>query len=220
MNSRMLPRLAIGVATAVLGLTNFALAGPPLICHAIEIGQAKTLPWVDLNFQKGNGYDLNNLTRDTLEILDSNPSVLVRMETLRRATIYARQDPQIAKELLVRLRARAENSNGDSQGALAWFDVGYLTETYKQWIRTGAYNPARGLDGYAWVTKAMRLRGSDPEMEFAAALITLPGPESEHRAHVQKAIAGAKSDPLLAQNLAANFGRQTIAEVLAGPSRS
>jgi hypothetical protein len=218
MNSRMFSRLAIGVAT-VLGMTNLALAGPPLVCHAIEIGQAKTLPWVDLNYQKGKGYDLNNLTRDTLEILDSNPSVLVRMETLRRATIYARQDPQVAKELLVRLHARAENSNADNRGALAWFDAGYLTETYKQWIGTGAADPARGLDGYAWVSKAISLRGSDPEMEFAAALITLAGPESEHRAHVQKAIAGAKSDPLLAQNLASSFGHQTVAEVLAVPSK-
>jgi|ERR1700733_2395753 len=219
MNSRMFSRLAIGVATVLLGLTNLALAGPPLVCHAIEIGHAKTLPWVDLNYQQGKGYDLNNLTHDTLEILDSNPSVLVRMETLRRATIYARQDPQVAKELLVRLHARAENSNADSQGALAWFDVGYLTETYKQWIGTDAADPARGLDGYAWVSKAIGLRGSDAEMEFAAALITLAGPESEHRAHVQKAIAGAKSDPLLAQNLASNFGRQSIAEVLAVPSK-
>ena len=35
---------------------------------------------------------MKNLTRDTLAILDSNTPVLVRMETLRRATIYARQN--------------------------------------------------------------------------------------------------------------------------------
>jgi hypothetical protein len=51
-------------------------------------------------------------------------------------------------------------------------------------------------------------------MEFAAALITLPTPDSAHRDHVQKAIAGAKNDPLLAQNLASNFDRQTISELL------
>jgi len=66
-------------------------AGPPLICYAIEIGQAQTLPWVDLNYHKGDGtYTLQNLAKGTLAILDSNPAVLVRMETLRRATLYAR----------------------------------------------------------------------------------------------------------------------------------
>ena len=218
MHSRRFSQLALGIV-AVLGFTTVAFAGPPLICHAIEIGQAKSLPWVDLNFHKGDaGYDLKNLTRDTLAILDSNPSVLVRMETLRRATIYARQDPQVAKELITRLQARATNSDGADTGALAWFDVGYLAEAYKQWMRNGEPNPARGLDGYAWVKKAIHLRGSDSEMEFAAALITLSGPDGEHRDHVEKAMAGAKSDPLLAQNLASTFNHQTISALLTQPT--
>jgi hypothetical protein len=205
----------MSIVAIVLGFTTFAQAGPPLVCHPIEIGQAKSLPWVDLNYQKGNGgYDLKNLTQDTLAILDSNASVLVRMETLRRATLYARQDPQVAKELLTRLHARAANSDAGSIGALAWFDVGYLAETYKQWMRKGEPNPASGLDGYGWVKKAISLRGSDPEMEFAAALITLNGSGHDHNDHVEKAMAGAKTDPLLAQNLASSFNRQTIAEML------
>jgi len=73
-------------------------------------------------------------------------------------------------------------------------------------------NPAAGLDGYGWVKKAISLRGQDPEMEYAAALITLMGPKDDYRDHVQKAAAGAKTDPLLAQNLA-SFGGQTIAEM-------
>jgi hypothetical protein len=216
MNSRAFPHRTISIGAILVGLATSAQAGPPLICHPIEIGQAKSLPWVDLNYQKGGGsYDLKNLTKDTLAILDSNTSVLVRMETLRRATLYARQDPHVAKELLTRLHARAANSDaaGHSE-ALAWFDVGYLAETYKQWIGKDEPNPASGLDGYARVKKAITLRGQDPEMEFAAALITLTGPESDHRDHVQKAMAGAKNDPLLAQNLASNFNRQTISELL------
>jgi hypothetical protein len=215
MNSHAFSGLAISIVAVVLGFTPFAQAGPPLVCHPIEIGQAKSLPWVDLNYQKGSGgYDLKNLTRDTLAILDSNTPVLVRMETLRRATLYARRDPQVARELLTRLRARAANSDTGNLGALAWFDVGYLAETYKQWMGKGEPNPASGLDGYGWVKKAISLRGSDPEMEFAAALITLTGSEREHSEHVEKAMAGAKTDPLLAQNLASNFNRQTIAEML------
>ena len=218
MHSRRFSQFALGLV-AVLGFTTFAFAGPPLICHPIEIGQAKCLPWVDLNYHKGDAnYDLTNLTRYTLAILDSNPSVLVRMETLRRATIYARQDPQVAKELITRLQARANNSDAGNMGALAWFDVGYLAEAYKQWMRNGEPNPARGLDGYAWVKKAIQLRGSDSEMEFAAALITLSGPDGEHRDHVEKAIAGAKGDPLLAQNLASTFNHQTISALLSQPT--
>ena len=219
MNSRVFSRLVITLAAVLLGFTTSAIAGPPLICHPIEIGQAKSLPWVDLNYQKRlGGYDLKNLAKDTLTILDSNTPVLVRMETLRRATLYARQDPQAAKELLTKLHERAADSNAGNFAALAWFDVGYLVETYNQWIGKGEPNPAAGLDGYGWVKKAIRLRGQDPEMEFAAALITLTGPEGDRQDHARKAIAGAKNDPLLAQNLASNFNRQTISGLLANVS--
>jgi hypothetical protein len=216
MTSHTFLRRAISVAAVLLGFTTYAQAGPPLICHPIEIGQAKTLPWVDLNYQKGSGgYSQDNLIRDTLTILDSNPPVLVRMETLRRATIYARQEPQIAEELLTRLHARAA-ANPD---ALAWFDLGYLTETYRQWMGESEPNPAKGLDGYGWVRKAINLRGSDPEMEFAAALITLGSSERDRDDHLEKAMAGAKTDPLLARNLALQFNRRTIAETLGEESR-
>lgn len=209
MNLRTLSQLLFATATALFAFTSPALAGPPLICHVIQIGDAKSLPYVDLNYQKQSGsYDLKNLTRDTLAILESNAPVLVRMETIRRATIYARQDPQVAKELITRLRARAANSDATGHpDPLAWFDVGYLAQTYNQWFETGAINPANGLDGYAWVEKALRLRGPDPEMEFAAALITIMAPERGHKQHVQNAWAGSKEDALLAQNLAANFAR-------------
>ena len=207
-------RFAVSIAAALFALTTFALAGPPMVCHKIEIGNAKTLPWVDLNYQKGNGgYDLNNLTTDTLAILDSDPSVLVHMETLRRATIYARQDSQAAKQLITRLHARADMSNA----ALAWFDLGYLAETYKQWIGKGEPNPASGVDGYGFVTKAIDMRGADSEMEFAASLITLVNHESDHDTHVQKAFAGAESDALLAQNLDSRFGDRTISAMLKAP---
>jgi hypothetical protein len=213
MNSRAFSRLATTVALIVAGFTTYAQAGPPLICHRIEIGQARSLPLLDWNQKDTGGYDMKNLTPDTLALLDSNTSVLVRMETLRRATIYARHDPLVAKELLTRLRARADSSSTGNSAALAWFDVGYLAEAYKQWLGKNVLNPAAGLDGYVWVKKAISLRGEDPEMEFAAALITLSGPETDHREHTRKAIAGAKSDPLLAQNLSSDLHGRTIAEL-------
>jgi hypothetical protein len=228
-------RFAIGLAGAMLCFANVAQAGPPLICHTIEIGNAKSLPWVsDSNLTTDDKYDTKNLVKDTLEILGPNTPVLVRMETLRRATLYARKDPLAAKELLGRLHARA--TAAESAGhpdALAWFDAGYLVETYKQWIGKNMPhmtdgmrmdpNPAAGVDGYAMVKKAIALRGDalhgdDPQMEFAAALITLTGPEEAHREHAQKAIAGAKADALLAQNLSTRFNgpkTETVSELLA-----
>ena len=205
---------AVRIAACFVALTTFALAGPPMVCHKIEIGNAKTLPWVDLNYRRASGgYELSNLASDTLAILNSDPSVLVHMETLRRATIYARQDSQVAKQLITGLHARADSSNA----ALAWFDLGYLAETYKQWIGKGEPNPANGVDGYALVTKAISSRGVDPEMEFAASLITLTTHQAHHEAHVERAIRGAKSDSLLAQNLDSRFHDQTIAAMLTNP---
>lgn len=193
-------------------LVTSALAGPPLICHRIEIGTARSLPWSGTawNLSGNENYDTKNLVRDTLAILEANPPVLVRMETLRRATLYAREDPQAAKELLIRLHARTEARQAD---AMAWFDAGYLAAAYGQWLKQ---NPAAGLDAYSLVQKALSLRGSDPEMEFAAALITLKGPEKEHQEHARRAIGGAKADPLLAQNLSTSFlgDKETVAEML------
>jgi hypothetical protein len=218
MNSRKHARVAISSVAILLGLTASAQAGPPLICHPFGIGQAKTLPAADWNQRGSGGYDLKNLTRDTLAILDSGAPVLVRMETLRRATIFARQDPQVAKELITRLQARATNSDAAGHSdALAWFDAGYLAATYLQWMGGGEPNPATGLDAYGEIKKAISLRGQDPEMEFAAALVTLNGPESEHQQHARNALAGAQNDPLLAENLAANFHGQATSQLLTTP---
>jgi hypothetical protein len=224
------------LAAAMLLFANVAQAGPPLICHTFEIGQAKSLPWIShsWNLSGSENYDTKNLANDTLEILTPDTPVLVRMETLRRATLYARKDPAAAKELLARLHARATAAESSGHpDALAWFDVGYLVETYKQWLGQNLPhmtdgmrmdpNPAAGVDGYAMVKKAIALRGDDAQMEFAAALITLAGPRDEHTQHAQKAIAGAKTDALLAQNLATHFigpKDQTLSEMLAKNSAS
>jgi hypothetical protein len=218
-----------GTLAASLFLATSAQAGPPLICHTIEIGQAKSLPWINhgWNLIGSENYDLKSLVPDTLSILDSGAPVLVRMETLRRATLYARQNPQIAKELFTRLFARATAAeNAGHPDALALFDAGYLAECYKQWIGKNLPhmtdnlpmdpNPAANFDGYAWVKKAIGLRSQDPEMEFAAALITIEGTQADHQLHVLKATAGAKDDPLLAQNLKSRYmgdGGLTVAEL-------
>ena len=205
-------------AALVITLSLFAtsaLAGPPLLCHTLDIGNAKSLPWIshDWNLTGSESYDTKNLPADTIAILDSDPTILVHMETLRRATLYAQKDSIAAKQLLLKLIARSDAVGKNSLVAsLATFDAGYFAETLTQaqWLFKNFGNLVQGLDGYALVKKALQLRANDPQMEFAAALITLSSPAASHQDHAQKAIAGAKSDPLLARNLSARFrGPQT-----------
>jgi hypothetical protein len=204
---------------AVLLLSNVAFAGPPLICHAFDIGGAKSLPWVSegWNLTGSENYNTNNLAADSIAVLDSSSVVLVHMETLRRATLFARADRHAAKELLTRLVGRSDAAPSSTTGALAIFDAGYLAECYKQWLGDNASNPAFGFDGYALIEKAIQLRGNDAQLEFAAALAGLSGSPNIQQAHAQKALAGAKSDSLLAHNLFTHFlGAQseTMAEMI------
>jgi hypothetical protein len=68
-------------------LTTSLIAGPPLICHAFDIGNAKSLPWVshDWNLSGSENYDTHHLANDTLAVLNASQVPLVHMETLRRA---------------------------------------------------------------------------------------------------------------------------------------
>ncbi len=225
MKSQIVPlsRIAVAILPALFFFVSSALAGPPLICHSFDIGDAKSIPWAshDWNLTGSENYNTKNLAADTIAILDSDSVVLVHMETLRRATLYARKDPVAAKELLTKLLARADFSANSSVAAITSFDLGYLAECYKQWMGKGEPNPAQGLDGYALVKKAMQLRGNDPQMDFAAALITLNGPANEHQDYVQKTIAGAKTDALLSRNLFTHFvgpQSETMAEMISRTS--
>ncbi len=187
-----------------------AFAGPPLVCHTYDIGNAQSLPWIGHNWNlTGNeSYDTNNLVSDTLSILDTDPTVIVHMETLRRAALYGQKNPQALKQLLVKMIARTDELTKNATAAsLASFDLGYFTATLAQlhWIYKDFANPAQSLNAKALVDKAIQLRGNDPQMEFAAALITLDGPAGEHNAHAQKALLGTKSDALLARNLSTHF---------------
>lgn len=218
-------RCAFLLVASSLVLVVPTLAGPPLICHRINIGRAVSLPWPS----DGGGvvgredYDVSNLVANTLSLLSPGADVLVRMETLRRATIYAQRNPFIAKELLLRLHARAA---GNAHDALAAFDFGYLVECYKQaqlarsqgfaaWSHSAWSNPAAHLDGYRLVKSAIRMRGEDAEMEFAAALIASMGSRKDCEQHIELAVAGAKDNALLTDNLSSRFGTQTVAQALA-----
>lgn len=219
-----------------------ALAGPPLICHPFEIGNARSLPWSGSQWRDVNKtYNINRLVDDTLGLLTPETPVLVRMETLRRATVYAVwsmydrevgytvKDPAVANALLSQLKARVPGPGAKSHNratALALFDYGYLLASYKQaGDSSKGVGLSSGADGYALIVKAIAAAGgSDPEMEFAAALASSDRPrgaqaalQGAHLAHLRKAAAGAKDGSLLARNLVTHFSNRgkTIGELRA-----
>jgi hypothetical protein len=208
-------RKSLGILAACVIFAAPVFAGPPLVCHPINIGAAQSLPWTSTtwNLSGDESYDVRHLVADTAALLGSDTPVLVRMETIRRAALYSQNNPAIARELVDGMAARAVSGE---HGALAAFDYGYLIETYRQlemalgMSRGGQHrgdwvNPAAGLNGYVWVKKAISMRGGDAEMEFAAALITTENSKQDHREHVAKTKAGMKEDPLLAQNVSSDF---------------
>jgi hypothetical protein len=224
--------VAFGLA---LALVRPALAGPVLICKNYEIGAAKSLPWGGSNWRSvKSDYDINRLVEDTMALLTPETPVIVRMETLRRAVIYAvwsrvdrevnysKRNDNAAQELFSRLveasKKSAFQSASKKPDPLKLFDAGFFVESWKQAYVDGSGKKPADFDGYALVKQAITLRGNDPEMEFAAALITsIRSDKAAHRAHLQKAIAGAPEGSLLARNLVNHFGRrgQSVADLRA-----
>jgi len=223
MTSHFRPLLLLSL---VLLFASSAAAGPPLICHPFEIGTGKSLPWNGAAWTAIDPkYDVSRLVDDTLSTLTADTPVLARMETLRRATVYARTDGARAAQLLTRLRERLDGKDrGSREYALALFDVGYLTETYKQaaWISANAHEDFWNFkqvdpkeDGYSQITHAIAMTG-DPAMEFAAAVVASDRRvfgQTAYREHLTRAIAGTPDGSLLARNLVAHFGESEIREL-------
>ncbi len=206
---------------ALLGLARPALAGPPLLCHAFDIGTSTSLPWNTqprANWYDGQpDYDLQRLVDETEALLTPAAPIVLRMETLRRAAIYASRDEAVVKRLWLTINDRVRaTSQGGKADALAAFDAGYLAETLKEISRLDKYGfkgfSAKGaairalvqeVDGYAMVQKSLAMRAGDPAIEFASALIAASDEKTRglYGAHAQKARAGATKDALLARNL-------------------
>ena len=206
--------LRFSLALVALAFTaRLALAGPPLICHPFNIGTAQSLAWTASGGNwRGDvaGYDVSHLTDETTALLAPSTPVIVRMETLRRAAIYALRDEKVADQLLTRLVDRTRKSEGGTKAeGLAWFDAGYFAETFKEAVvmernkdKAAALNAlVAKVDGYAMMQKSLMLRGTDPAIEFAAAIVTLQRNQADQPAHAAKARDGAKQDALLAQNI-------------------
>ena len=175
--------LALFTLCAFLATTP-ALAGPPLICHAIPIGAQRSLPWIATEGWNGTdpAYDVSHLTRDALALLTPSMPVDVRMETLRRAAIYSARRSGVADELLVALMGRVVNAEArNAAHPPALFDAGYFAETLRQ--ATQIYSLLQGgardgwmlrdvpyVDGMAWMRAAVR-QGGDSAMRSAVATV-------------------------------------------------
>ena len=204
------------VVLAVVGLAVPATAGPPLLCHPFDIGGATSLPWDGSRaFWQGRAdYRIANVVTDTESLLGPAVPVIVRMETLRRAAIYASANADLAARLYSRFETRVRRSQGSGRAdPLAIFDLAYLTETYRQIAdldRITSEFQGRGpalrkivgsTDGYALVARLLEVRTDDPAMEFAAALMRGRRDDGAFRVHAARARAGASRDALLARNL-------------------
>lgn len=203
------------VGVTVLGLAVPAHAGPPLLCHPFEIGAARSLPWDGTRSWQGGltTYPLARLVADTEALLTPSTPVIVRMETLRRAALYASRDPQVATTLFTRLtgRARAAEQAGRPD-AMAFLDAAYFVEALRE-ISELTGSPefkdqapmlralVRGVDGYTLATRSIAARPGDPAIEFAAALIASDRHRDAYSSHAGKARAGVSQDPLLARNI-------------------
>lgn len=191
-----LTRYTVLTLSLMIAVPSMAIAGPPLICHPFQTAGAPLLPW-------GSGpgwntperrYDVQRLTDDLLTLLDDEAPILARMENMRRAAIYAARDVTIARHLLTAVRIRAK---GETPTRLALFDAGYLIETYKQ--ATHLFGRAVTTeDGYALILRAIAMSPPEPEMDFAAALMTEGATAS---AHLRRARSAAVVDSLLASNI-------------------
>jgi len=219
---KMLRLFSIAAALLIVAtVRQNALAGPPLICHPIEIGNAKSLPWTGANWRDvKKDYDLNRLVADTLALLQPDTPVLARMETIRRATVYAvwaKRDSEVgitvksnavADELQAKLMERVREAFRLNKPATMFlFDAGYLDACFKQAGYKSDVKAPNLMDAYSMVRKGSAHMGGSPEIEFALAIISEHPRQTAHQEHLQKAIAGAKEGSLLAVNLVKHFGK-------------
>jgi hypothetical protein len=198
-------RIALAAPMALALLATAAWAGPPLLCFPFETGGAPSLPWRDAHGWKGSKHDYDHarLLPDTLALLGAEVPTLARMETLRRAALYAK-DGGSGAALLEALDARAEKARG-AEHALALFDAGFAQATLSQAGAVGPGGHEAPAGAYRKIQDAVRERGGDPAMEYAAALVNHDGVHRDIAyEHLRRAVGGAPAGSPLARTLTAH----------------
>jgi hypothetical protein len=201
-------------ALCLLGVATPALAGPPFVCHPFEIGSAKSLPsdpnsWIAVRAD----YDIHRVVADTDALLMPSTPTLVRMETLRRAALYASLDRAVAEQLIAAMMARVQKAEERGQAmATALFDAGYVVEALSEIEQFGNHMKefagrekllagiTHPYDGRVLIQKSLALRPGDASIEFALTLL-MSSKEKDREMHLRNARAGANQDNLLAANL-------------------
>ena len=187
-------RRALRVAFVLLAAA-VSRAGPPAICWPVDIGEAKSLPWGKDAFERGKDYDPRQAVEDALALLDASMPPLVRMETLRRATVYLEESQSGRDALLRALLARVLDAEAAGKpSALAWFDAGYAQGCASQLSGDGP-------GGYAWVRRAAELAPGNAQIDYGCCMISLMDARDRFKGHLEKVVAGAPKDALLAKNL-------------------
>lgn len=195
------------VAIAMAGLLAPAFAGPPMVCVPFECeGQL-----LDENPRHPSA---DKLQAECIRVLDDSSTVIQRMENLRRAAVIASRTDGAPEAVFSSLswRALSAEASGDTRAyADALFDAGYFAATLANLgVRIdGSPGAAKGIEGYAWMRRAIALANDDPSMHFGAALAAHPAMRDSKRDlfdyHISRAAAGAQQDPVLAKNLEANM---------------
>jgi hypothetical protein len=153
-----------------------------LLILPFDIADAQSLPWEGGVCCGRPGYDIAHLLRDTEALLTPSTPIIVRLETLRRAVVYASSDRRLAVRLLTRFTERMRpEARGQTSAAVAALDAAFVVEAFRQ-IEEHPSKPftrhsrqVRGLvsgtDGYALLRASVPIQSNDPEFDFAAALI-------------------------------------------------
>jgi hypothetical protein len=197
------------------------ILGAPMICREFEIGEARSLPWERGQATK-SGYDRARLVDDVAAALATETDLVVRMETLRRATMYVGKDAKLAWELVgERSLALLDQTASGSKESTAWFDVAFLVACFRQSgvdldCRAGV---ADKIDGYGYFKMGLeraRVERNDQigTIEFAAALAAHPAmmrgggdeaAQERYRRHLDAARNSAPPGSLLEKNLATHL---------------
>ena len=211
-------RRSIAGALLSIVIAAAAYAGPPIMCNPLEIAKAKSLPMGDGAFECDKGYNAKNLVADTIKLLDDQPSPIVRMESLRRATVYAGEHTDRRDDLARRLAYRALDAScapDKEQAAAALFDAGFLATCCGEMGYELEGNPGEQdkIAGYGWLMGALAKLPSDsaqrPEIEFGIAVAghpamhgrNSPNVQTRYDAHIRSAAKAAQPGSLLEQNL-------------------
>jgi len=165
------------------------LKGPPAVCQPFAIGDAASLPWEEGAFGIDSGFSASKLVPTTRKLLDGQSDALVRMETLRRAVIYAvgighygKKTPpseEVRKlrtqELILMLQQRAlavhlgEQAATSAEAMPPLFDLGYALAAIRQ--LDGVSKVPKGFaSGEQELTKSVAWSGASAAMHLGAGL--------------------------------------------------